>query len=50
MSEEDELRDLEAVKNVRETNSIGMIISDILCLFLLHKNCLNYLPPFPSPY
>ena len=33
MAEEGELRDSEAVDKVRETGSIGMIISGILCLF-----------------
>ena len=31
--EENELRNSEAVDKVRETGGIGMIISDILCLF-----------------
>ena len=33
MAEEDELRNLEAVENVRETGGIGMVIGEILCLF-----------------
>ena len=35
MAEEDELRDLEAVEKVRETGGSGMVISEILFLFLL---------------
>ena len=42
--EEDELRDSEAVKKVRETGGSGMIIGGILCLFLLQK-----LPILPDP-
>ena len=37
MLEEDDLRDLEAVEKVRKTGGRGMIISEILCLFLLQK-------------
>ena len=37
MAEEDDLRDLEAVEKVRETGGSGMIIGEILCLFLLRK-------------
>ena len=37
MVEEDDLRDPEAVEKVRETGGIGMIIGEILCLFLLQK-------------
>ena len=36
-AEEDELRDSEAVEKVREMGGSGMIISEILCLFLLQK-------------
>ena len=37
MVEGDELRYYEAVEKVRETGSGGIIISEILCLFLLLK-------------
>ena len=37
MAEEDELRDSEAVEKVKERGGSGMIISNILCLFLLQK-------------
>ena len=37
MAEEDELRDSEVVKKARETGGIGIIIGEILCLFLLRK-------------
>ena len=37
MVKEDELRDSEAAEKMRETGGSGMIISDILCLFLLRK-------------
>ena len=37
MAEEDELGDLDVVEKERETGGIGMIIGDILCLFLLQK-------------
>ena len=37
MVEEDKLRDFEAVEKVRETGGSGMIIGDILCLFLIQK-------------
>ena len=35
--EEDELKDSEVVEKARETGGIGMIIGEILCLFLLQK-------------
>ena len=35
--EEDEFRDSEVVEKARETGGIGMIIGEILCLFLLRK-------------
>ena len=35
--EDYELRDYEVVEKVRETGSSGMIIGEILCLFLLRK-------------
>ena len=35
--EEDELKDSEVVEKARETGGIGMIIGEILCLFLLRK-------------
>ena len=37
MAEEHKLRDSEVVEKVRETGGSGMIISEILCLFLLQK-------------
>ena len=37
MAEADELRDFEVVEKARETGGIGMIIGEILCLFLLRK-------------
>ena len=43
-AEEDELRDSGVVEKARETGGIGMIIDEILCLFLLRK-----LPIFISP-
>ena len=43
------MRDSKAMEKVRETGDSGMIISEILCLFLLLK-LLDCLPPFPSPY
>ena len=44
---QDKLRDSESMEKVRETGGSGMIIGEILCLFLF-QNCLYYLPPFPS--
>ena len=41
---EDELRDSEVVEKARETGGIGMIIGEILCLFLLRN-----LPVFLAP-
>ena len=35
--EEGKLRDSEVFKKARETGGIGMIIGEILCLFLLQK-------------
>ena len=49
MAEEDELRDSEVVENVRETGSSGMIIGDILCLFLLQKLPILLAPLSFSP-
>ena len=46
MSEEDELRDSEAVEKVRETGGSGMIIGDILILFSLRKLPILLAPPF----
>ena len=43
-AEEDELRYSEAVEKVRETGGSGMIIGEILCLFLLRKLPIS-LPP-----
>ena len=37
MAEEDELKDSEVVEKARETGGVGMIIGEILCLFLLRK-------------
>ena len=45
MAKEDELKDSEVVEKARETGGIGMIISEILCLFLLRK-----LPILLSPF
>ena len=47
--EENELRDSEAVEKVRETGSSGMIISEILCLFLLQKLPILLAPLSSSP-
>ena len=45
--EEDELRYSEAVEKLRETGGSGMIIGEILCLFLL-PNFSILLATFPS--
>ena len=37
MAEVEDLRDLEAVEMVKETGDSGMIIGEILCLFLLQN-------------
>ena len=42
--EEDELRDSEVVEKAREMGGIGMIIGEILCLFLL-RNLHVFLAP-----
>ena len=42
MMEEDKLRDLESIDKVRETADIGVIISEILCLFA-YISCPLYL-------
>ena len=48
--EEDDLRDSEAVKKVRETGGSGMIIGGILCLFLLRKLPICKQPYAEKPY
>ena len=47
--EEDYLRDSKAVEKVRETGGSGMIISGILCLFLLQKLPILLPPLYLSP-
>ena len=47
--EEDEVRNSEAVKKVREMSGIGMIIGGILCLFLLQKLPILIAPLAFSP-
>ena len=37
MEEKDKFRDLEVVEKVRVMGGIGMIIGEVLCLFLLQK-------------
>ena len=49
MAEEDELRDSEVAEKVREAGGIGMIIGEILCLFLLHKLPILIAPLSFSP-
>ena len=49
MVEEDDLRDCESLKKVRETGGIGMIIGGILCLFLLRKFHILLAPLYFSP-
>ena len=49
MVEEDELRDSEVVEKERETGSIGIIIGEILCLFLLQKLPILIAPLSFSP-
>ena len=49
MVEEDELKDSEVVEKARETGGIGMIIGEILCLFLLRKLPLLLPPLYFSP-
>ena len=49
MTEEDKLRDSEAMEKVRETGSRGMIIGEILCLFLLQKLPILLAPISFSP-
>ena len=44
MAEEDKLRYLEAVDKVGETGGIGMIIGEILCLFVYNTYRLLLLP------
>ena len=43
------MRDSEAVEKARETVGIGMIIGEILCLFLLQKLPILLDPLFFSP-
>ena len=47
--EEDELRDSEAMEKLRETGGSGMIIGEILCLFLLQKLPILLFPLSFSP-
>ena len=47
--DEDELRDLEVVERARETGDIGMIIGEVLCLFLLQKLPILIAPLSFSP-
>ena len=49
MVEEDELRDSEAVGKVKETGGRGVIISEILCLFLLKTFSILLAPFSVSP-
>ena len=49
MTEEDKLRDSEVVGKARETGSSGMIIGEILCLFLLRKLPILLAPLSFSP-
>ena len=49
MAEEEDLRDLEAVEMVKETGDSGMIIGEILCLFLLQKLPILLAPLSFSP-
>ena len=48
-AEEDELRNLKTVGNVRETSGRGMVISEILYWFLLRKFPLFLAPFYFSP-
>ena len=45
----DELKDSEVVGKARETGGIGMIIGEILCLFLLRKLPILLAPLSFSP-
>ena len=47
--EEDELRDSQVVEKVIETDISGMIIGEILCLFLLQKLPILLAPLSFSP-
>ena len=49
MVEEDELKNSEVVEKVRETGGTGMIIGEILCLFLLRKLPILLAPLSFSP-
>ena len=48
--EEEELRDLEVVEKVRVMGGSGMIIGEILCLFLLRKLPILLVPTSFSPF
>ena len=50
MAEEDELRYSEAVEKVREMGGSGMILGEILCLFLLQKFPIFLSPLSFSPF
>ena len=47
--EEENLRDSEAVEKLRETGGSGMIIGEILCLFLLQRLPILLAPISFSP-
>ena len=49
VNEEDELKYSEVVEKARETGGIGMIISEILCLFSLQKLHILLAPLSFSP-
>ena len=49
MAKEDELKDSEVVEKARETDGNGMIIGEILCLFLLRKLSILLSPLSFSP-
>ena len=49
MVEEEELRDSEAVENLRKTGGSRMIIGEILCLFLLKTIPILLAPLSLSP-
>ena len=49
LAEDEDLMDSEAVEKVRETGSSGMIIGELLCLFLLRKLPILLAPLSFSP-
>ena len=49
MAEEEELMESEVVQKAREMGVIGMIIGEILCLFLLQKLIILLAPFSLSP-